>query len=598
MHDTLVRRDASARPATFDPSARTVDATIATTTPVRRRDARGEYWEVLDPHGLAPLPPGGVPATDNHSTGSARDLVGRVETVRVENGVVVGTIRFSAAADNAAVMERVADGTASHVSVGYRVTKWRETRDPDGRRVRTAVAWELREVSVTGFPADPNAKIRNGVSTMPETIEPEVSTPDAATVERTRRSEIRTLVRNLGLTPEVGDDLIDSGADMTRVRAELFDAMQERTRSGPIIRTHGSPDNDDPAVIRRRQSDALAYRMGGLDELSDDAAPHMETSLLDMARGSLERAGVSTRGLSRDDVLARSAAHTTSDFALIVADASHRTALARYQSAASELKPIGRKRTLSDFRWSTAVRVGGLGRLAPIAENGEITHGTLTENGERLRLTTYARGINLSRELIVNDDLNLLGDLASQFGTAAAQTEADELVSCLLDNPDMADGLPVFDPSRGNVAAQPIALTDPGALDALSAARLAMRQVTDMDGVTPLGLKPKVLVCGPESETEAEQLLAAIQPATTDAVNVFAGKLQLVIEPRIPGKAWFLFADPRRLAGMQYAHLAGAEGPQVQRTEAWDTLGLRFRCYLDFGCGWLDWRAAYFNPGE
>ena len=593
------RRSAVMRPVSFNPDERTVEAVIATETPVRRRDARGDYQEVLPSAALAELPAQGVPALDSHREGSARDVVGRVETVRREGASVVGTIRFSAADDVSGIMQRVADGTVAHVSAGYTVAGWRDGHDIDRRRTRTARSWALREVSFTAFPADRNARIRTtGVTTMPETIESETPSPDAATVERTRRSEIRTICRGAGLSGELADDMIDSNCTLDEAKAAAFDAMQSRTRSAPRIRVHGTPDNDDPTVIRRRQSDALAYRMGGMDDLPKDAAPHMDASLLDMARGSLERAGIATRGLSRDEVLSRSAAHTTSDFQLIVADAAHRTVKARYTAARSELKPLARKRTLSDFRPSTAVQVGGMGRLKPIAENGEITHTTLVEDGESIRLTTFARGLNVTRELLVNDDLNLLGDMASQFGTAAAQTEADELTTCLLSNPDMSDGVPVFDPSRGNVETQPIGLGDPGALEALSSARLAMRKFTDMDGVTPLGLKPKYLVCGPELETAAESLLAELQPTSTDAVNVFAGKLQLVIEPRIEGKQWFVFADPRRLAGMQYAHLAGAEGPQVQRSEAWDTLGLRFRCYLDFGCGWLDWRAAYFNPGE
>ena len=593
------RRSATARPASFDASTRTVEAVIATTTPVRRRDARGDYLEVLPPDALASLPAEGVPAIDNHRTGSARDVVGRLEAIRVEGDRVIGTIRFSEANDAAGIMQRVADGTVAHVSVGYAVPKWREGRDALGRRTRTAAAWELREVSFTAFPADHNARIRtNGELTMPtDTLEDDAPDTSAAS-ERTRRTEIRSLVRAAGLTPEVADQLIDSDCDLDRAKAELFDAMQSRSRSAPIIRTHGTPDNADPAVIRRRRTDALAYRMGGADKLPDDAAPFMSETLPDMARASLEGVGVSTRGMSRDEVLSRSAAHATSDFPLIVADAAHRTARSHYEAAKSELKPLARKRTLSDFKPSTAIQAGGMGRLLPITENGEITHTTITENGETLQLTAFARGMNVSRELLVNDDLGLLGDLASQFGTAAAQTEADELTDCLLGNPSMSDGLPAFDPARGNIADTPVGLDEPGALTALSEARRAMRVVTDLDGTTRLGLKPKYLVCGPDMETAAEAILAELQPTTTDAVNVFAGKLQLVIEPRIDGKAWFLFADPRRLAGMQYAHLAGGEGPQVQRTEAWDTLGLRYRCFLDFGCGWRDWRAAFHNPGE
>ena len=100
------------------------------------------------------------------------------------------------------------------------------------------------------------------------------------------------------------------------------------------------------------------------------------------------------------------------------------------------------------------------------------------------------------------------------------------------------------------------------------------------------------LVVGPELETVAEQVLAEIQPTTTDDVNPFS-RLSLLVEPRIEDDTWFVFADPARLPTMRYAYLAGAQGVQIQRTETWDTLGMKFRAYLDFGAGWLDWRGAH-----
>lgn len=55
--------------------------------------------------------------------------------------------------------------------------------------------------------------------------------------------------------------------------------------------------------------------------------------------------------------------------------------------------------------------------------------------------------------------------------------------------------------------------------------------------------------------------------------------------------------ESEKLPVLQMAHLSSAQGVQIQRTEAWDTLGMRFRAFLDFGCGWSDWRGAYKNPG-
>jgi hypothetical protein len=124
-----------------------------------------------------------------------------------------------------------------------------------------------------------------------------------------------------------------------------------------------------------------------------------------------------------------------------------------------------------------------------------------------------------------------------------------------------------------------------------------MRGFTGLDGTTLINVQPKFLLTGPQNETYAEQLLASIYPATADDVNVFANNLTLLIEPRITDTSWYLFSDPTRLAAFQYGYLSSAQGVQIQRAEVWSTLGMKFRAWLDFGAGWLDWRAAYLNEG-
>ena len=234
-----------------------------------------------------------------------------------------------------------------------------------------------------------------------------------------------------------------------------------------------------------------------------------------------------------------------------------------------------------------------MGRLEEIAESGEITHTSRAENGEVMSLKTYARGITVSRNLLINDDLNLLGDMTAAFGEAAAQTEADILVNLLTSNPDLSDGTPVFDTGRGNIGQTPV--VPDGFTKAVEAGRFAMRGVTGLDGKTLVNVMPKYLVVGPQMETEAEKLLASIYAATTDDVNPWTGKLTLMVEPRITDDRWFLFADPANRPALAYAYLSSAQGVQIQRTEAWDTLGMKYRAFLDFGAGWTDWRGAYLN---
>lgn len=211
-----------------------------------------------------------------------------------------------------------------------------------------------------------------------------------------------------------------------------------------------------------------------------------------------------------------------------------------------------------------------------------------------MRLKTFGRAINVSRKLLIDDDLSLLGDMTAAMGQAAAQTEAEELVALFTGNPDLSDGTPVFDASRGNLATGP--MTELSEI-ALSEARKHMRTVKGLDGKTLIDARPKYLIVSPDLETTAEKLLASIYPATTDDVAAFAGKLTLVVEPRLTGDDWYLLAAPASVPSLQYAYLSAAQGVQIQRQEAWDTLGLKYRAFLDFGCGWLDWRGAYHSAG-
>lgn len=422
---------------------------------------------------------------------------------------------------------------------------------------------------------------------MPDVIE--TQTPEE--LETQRRSDIRGLVRSAGLAPDVADQLIDQNADMTAAKAAVFDAMADQRRSAPIIRTH-TAQNDDPAVIMQRQAEALHVRMAG-GEPKPEVRQYLGESLLDMARGSLSRAGVSTRGMSPDETFTRAAEHTTSDFPNLVSNAMGKTALASYQAAQSPLKALGRQRSLSNFKSATAIRLGEMGRLEELSESGEITATSRAENGESMHLKTYARGLSVSRQLLIDDDLGMLGDMTAAFGEAAAQTEADILVDLITSNPNLSDGTPVFDASRGNLAGSGAAPSE----STLSAVRKAMRATKGLDGKTLVNVAPKYLLVGPELETDAEKLLAAIYAATTDDVNVFGSKLSLLVEPRITDSSWYVFADPSRLAAFQYGYLSSAQGVQIQRSEAWSTLGMRFRAWLDFGAGWLESRAAYLNEG-
>lgn len=208
------------------------------------------------------------------------------------------------------------------------------------------------------------------------------------------------------------------------VREAAREAMLKR--SAPTIRI--TRDHTDPDVIQTRAADALAFRMAGGD-LPPASRDYVNMSLKDMAADSLQRSGISTRGLSADDIFERSAVGT-SDFALVVSNAMNKVALDSYKAAESPLKVLARQRSLPNFKPSTSIRLGEMGRLEEMTEHGEFTHTSCAEAGESMQLGTFRRAINVSRKLLIDDDLGLWGDMTAAIGEAAAQTEAQILGTC------------------------------------------------------------------------------------------------------------------------------------------------------------------------
>jgi len=300
--------------------------------------------------------------------------------------------------------------------------------------------------------------------------------------------------------------------------------------------------------------------------------------------------------LSHEDLLSR-AMHGTSDFPALLTESGNRVLAQAYQAAQSPIKRIAAQRTAADFRPLSTLRLGEAGKLEKVGENGEITSTTMGEAKESYALETFGRMFALSRKAIINDDLGAFGRWAQIMGQAAAETEADLIVTLLIQasgaGPTMEDGKRLFHADHGNLARTGAALSEA----ALSSARLAMRTQKGLDGKSPIAIAPRFLLVHPELETTAEKLLATIQANTTEDVNPFGGKLELLVEPRIPTGAWYVFADPAQAAVLEYAYLSSAPGPQMASRDGWEVLGREFRVYLDFGAGATDHRGAYRNPG-
>ena len=601
-----VRVRAPFKPVSIDMEARTVELVASTGAGRELRDLEGPFIERLSISKTAVdlSLVDGMPFLDTHQRDDLSRVLGVVTGTRIEAGKLIIKVEISKRRDD--VLADIEAGIFRNVSVGYRPLEHREGLGPNGERVKTVIRWTLVEVSLVPVGADPAAKVRSG--DMPEQnddLNP-APAPDPtpaltpalapATMQRAgANQEIRALAQTAGLPATWSDEQIDAGATVDQARAAanlaMFSAITTQPNLAPRIGQVGQ-SGDDPNVIARRMAEA-AYgsRVNPAHELPEECREFANMSLLDMARSCLQARGEATTGLSTSDTFQR--ALTTSDYPILLQETGDRTLRAAYGLAPGTVRRASRQSTARDFRAKHKIQAEDIAELLPVNEHGEFKSSQFTEAKETYSLTTAGRIVGLSRQAMVNDDLGAFTDIISKFGIRAGEYENQTLVNLILANADLSDGKAVFHADHGNLAAPGTALS----VASLSAARLAMRRQTSLSGL-PVSATPKFLFVPPELETDAETLLASIQPTTTGDVNPFGGKLELLVEARFEdAAAWYLAADPAMIEGIEYSYLAGEEGPQTDSRVGFEIDGFEFKVRLDFGAAFLDHRGWYSNPG-
>lgn len=614
MPDTIpiITRRASFAPQSVNLDARTVDVIWSTGAPVKRRDVEGGYIErlSLDAKAVDLSRLIGASVLDAHRQTAVRDVLGTVRNASVTGKQGVATIQFSARPEVEPIWQDVTAGILRHISVGYSVEQWADSTE-NGTRVRTATRWTPHEISLVPSPADPGATVRMEDTNMEhETTTPGnnpaqnipadgETAPDAVQTRASINTEIRSIANVAGLGQSFVDGLIDRQVDADEARRAAFDELAKR--GGGDIRTEQTrvdigESHDDPEIRARQMGEALYRRINPSHELSESARRYAYATPVDMAKELLALRGFQTTGLSPASMITR-ALHTTSDFPIILGDTVGRTLRDAYQAAPSGIRRLGRQTTARDFRAIKKLMLGEAPMLEKLNEHGEIKAGTMTEAKEAYKVETWARKIGITRQVLVNDDLGAFSDLARRMGQAAAETEARILVDLLEANsgngPKMDDTKALFHADHGNKAGTGAVISD----TTLSAARLALRTQKGLSG-QPVRVTPKYLMVPPALETVAEKWLATVAAAKAVDVNPFSGSLSLVVEPRLASATrWYVTADPSEIDGLEFAYLAGGEGPQVESKSGWDVDGVEVRVILDFGAGFIDHRGWFANAG-
>ncbi|MBB3103793.1 prohead protease/major capsid protein fusion protein [Azomonas macrocytogenes] len=654
----LFRLQAAVKPETVNTDNRTVEITWTTGAKGRRWSwdvgSYNEELKVSDTAVRLARLNNGAPFLNTHSQWELDDVIGVVERAWLENGQGRAVIRFSQRPDVDSIFQDVKDGILRNISVGYAVHRYDIIEEADDKiPTYRATDWEPMELSLVPIGFDDGAKVRSAntpadypgqrfqtqfqtcqadepvepavvaaTTEEQEAMPPEITEEEqraandtirreAAESERKRCITIRQMARKVGVGDDVIEDLIERGTSVEQASAALIDKLAERQQTTQPETRNSQPTvtgGIDMTVLATKRSamlNALQHRINPVIKLEESSREFRGMRLLDMARECIEHSGGNARGLlpreiagaalgCNSEAFRAAGMHTTSDFPLLLGGTITRTLRSAYELAPQTWRPLGRQTSVPDFREISRVALGDISALEQVREHGEYKYGTIDEEGAPIKVAKYGKIIAITWEAIVNDDLSAFSRIPQAMGAAAAQVETDIVMSLVLGNPNYTDGTPIFDAAHGNVAASGGAIN----ITTLATARAAMRKQKSKAG-NFLNIGPEFLVVGPDKELEAFQFTSSqyVPAKNADINDTRNASLTVIVDARISGNQWYLFAAPGVVDTFEYAYLEGEQGVFTETREGFEVDGLEIKARLVFGAAWIDYRGAYKNAG-
>lgn len=437
------------------------------------------------------------------------------------------------------------------------------------------------------------------------------------TLERKRIAAIAKLYA--GRFPELEARAVEEGWDMPR--AELEQLRAERAEVQPVYSEDGSgrkaasleaalclsaglpEDRVGRWYDQRVMNEATSRELAG-------AGLHMLLYEVIRAAGSHVRPGRIDNDVIRAAFVAdgrliqASGGFSTITLAGILSNVATKTMLAAYEAVNAVATDICGATDVNDFKQVTRYRMTAAGIFQKVGPDGELKHAGLDEESYTNQLETWGRMIALTRQMMINDDLGAFLQIPRAIGRMSALALEEVVFTLLLANPGN-----FFSAGNKNYFEGAETALD---IDSLTVAERMFLDRVDKQG-KPILVQPAIILVPTSLKVTAEQLFKELPlnqvPVNNKAKpvnNPHAGKFRPVCSPylsvtSITGNsttAWYLLADPNDVAAIEIAYLRGKRVPTIESGETdFNTLGMQWRGYFDFGCAMQDQRAAVKSKG-
>ena len=539
-----------------------------------------------------------IPIVLGHDYGIG-SILGQSTSIRAENGRLY--VEGEILADNESsknVTALAAAGFSWQASVGADVM--RHQKVPQGESVtvngqtfmgpvRIVKASKLREVSFVTLGADDATSARIAAMAKELSMAHDANqTPDETVVsaEATAKDAVVT-------TPVEITAASDEQAATIKAMKEEIDAMKQviaaRDSRAPAVHVVETVDQG-------KAIEAALCLQGGLpshvaessyDARTLEAADKLKRTtsigevLLEAARSNGYTGSNRITAGNAEPVL--KAAFATHDISQLLSAVVNKFLLNGFNAVESVWQDISAVRSVNDFKAINMFRLNGDMKFQKVGNAGELKVAKATDYKRSLAAETWGISTSLTRQDMINDDLNALSQIPQRMGRGAALALNETIWAEFLSS--NSTYYQAASAGAGNALAYA----------SLESAVTAFRRLTDPDG-NPLGIAPRILLVPPELEPKAIQLMtqsalivsslgSTSSKAVEPSANVFAGRYRVLTSNYLTSTStWWLMADAADLAALDVVFLNGQQAPTIEQVAPdYQLLGVALRGWMDFG---------------
>lgn len=249
----------------------------------------------------------------------------------------------------------------------------------------------------------------------------------------------------------------------------------------------------------------------------------------------------------------------TSSFPNVLGDSITRRMIRDYRAPNQYdgWRPIVDTVPVSDFRTNERTRWGGYGDLPTVEQNDP--YPDLASPGDESASYAVAKrgGIErLSLEAIKNDDVGVIRRIPINMARAAKRTLAKFVFDFVRLNPNLEDGTPWFDASRGNLFAAAFSAAE------YAKHRLAQLKQTELSSDDRIGIGPKFILLAVDGVEGAVNAFNR----DTNLDETFIQSLKPTIIPVWywqDANDWATLPDPNDMVSIEIGFLDGNEEPEI-----------------------------------